>query len=89
MTSDQTGQKVLQEYWRSAERWFTSTSAVITSVTLGESFAGVLPQCPALDHFSLDGNQIGDPGAESLAGVLGQYRALVQLDLCGNQIGDA
>ena len=31
-----------------------------------KSFAGVLAQCPALDHLDLSGNRFGDAGAKRL-----------------------
>ena len=42
MRSEQLGQRVLQECWRSAQRWLTSISAAISSAMLGQR---VLQEC--------------------------------------------
>jgi len=47
----------------------------------------VLPQCKALAHLNLWGNQIGPNGAKSLAGVLPQCQTLAHLYLHANKIG--
>jgi len=65
-------QKGLQECWRSAQRWRTSTSGNKNFGPSGaERLAGVLGQCASLAHLDLSNNQIGPDGAESFAGVLG------------------
>ena len=48
------------------------------------SFAGVLPQCPALSILDLGRNGIGEQGAGRLAEVLVQCPALARLDLRNN-----
>jgi Ran GTPase-activating protein (RanGAP) involved in mRNA processing and transport len=55
-----------------------------------ESLAGVLAQCPALEHLDLNHNyDFGAAGPERLAGVLGQCTALAHLALEGCYICDA
>jgi Ran GTPase-activating protein (RanGAP) involved in mRNA processing and transport len=63
------------------------TSVKIRSDLPGQRLAGVLGQCPELNHLLLWNNAIAAAGTESLAGVLAQCIALARLNLTGNKIG--